>query len=357
MFMQDTLTLDGPRRDGAGNLVASVLCARSGCQDYAGYEVGKPDMARVVVYRPSDEVFARDSMKSYAGAPVTIEHPSEAVTPANWKDHAVGEASEEIVRDGEAVRVPFMLRDAAGIAAVEAGKREISMGYDCSLIFEDGTAPDGTVYQAVQRNIRINHLAIVDRARGGPTLRIGDQEQPMTTKTITFDGLPLLVTDAAEAAIGKLQTQIADATGTITARDATIVERDATIVARDADIVRMTAELADANDPAKRALRDAALRDAMAKAKALGVATTDAMLLGDVQKAVVTAKMPEKAVAYDANSFAIAFDSLTAGVKATDTNIVPIGAPQVIGDAVQRETTALKDANDHNAWRTAGKAA
>lgn len=347
--MFDALTLDGPRRDNAGNMVASVLAARVGIQDYAGFEVGKPDMARVVVYRPAEEVFHRDSMRTYAGAPVTIDHPKESVNPTNWKDHAVGEVdSGDIVKDGEAIRVPFLLRDAAAIDTVLAGKREISMGYECSLDWTPGKTADGKSYDAVQRGIRINHLAIVDRARGGPTLRIGDQEKP--TMKIKIGDAEVEVTDGAAVAVavGTLNATLADerakrtaAEGTVTARDAAIVERDATIVARDADVARLTAALADANDPAKRALRDAALRDAMGRAKALGVTVTDAMLLADVQKAVVTAKMPEKAATYDATAFGIAFDSLTAGVKVAASTVQPIGAPMTVD--------AAKDANDARA--------
>jgi hypothetical protein len=294
MFMADRLTLDGPRRDSAGNLIASVLAARTGVQDYAGYEVGKPDMARVSVYRPAEEVFSRDSMRSYAGAPVTIEHPSEAVTPLNWKDHAVGEASEEIVRDGEAVRVPFMLRDAGGIAAVEAGKREISMGYSCDLSFEDGTAPDGTPYQAVQRNIVINHLAIVDQARGGPQLRIGDSA--MTTKTITFDGLPVLVTDAAEAVIVKLQGQLKDAlegSGKLTADLATA---NTGLQTKDGEIAALKQQVTDANDPAKvQALADHRAAVIASAKRMVSAIVTDGKTVAEIKKAAVTAKLGDAA--------------------------------------------------------------
>lgn len=339
MQMRDTLTLDGPRRDSAGNLVASVLAARTGTQDYAGYEVGKPELARVTVYRPAEEVFSRDSMRSFAGSPVTIEHPSEPVTPTNWKDHAVGEASEEIVRDGEAVRVPFMLRDAAGIAAVEAGKREVSMGYECSLSFEDGTAPDGTPYQAVQRDIRINHLAIVDRARGGPTLRIGDQE--IRTMKIKIGDAEVEMTDGAAVAVavGTLNQKLADAetrVGTLTGELATA---KTTIETRDGEIVALNAKVADAAvTPEKLQQLADARADVIGKARILAPAlVADGKTDVAIRKEAVAAKLGDAAKGMSDAAIEGAFVALTKDAKVA---IQPIGAPTITGDAA----TAAEDA-------------
>ena len=317
MFLADRLTLDGPRRDSAGNLVASVLAARTGIQDYAGYEVGKPDMARVKVYRPADEVFSRDSMKTFAGAPVTIEHPSEMVTPANWRDHARGEASEEIVRDGEAVRVPFLLRDAAAIDAVEAGKREISMGYSCDLDWTSGTTDSGEAYDAIQRNIRINHLAIVDRARGGPSLRIGDQEPAMTTKTITFDGLPLVTTDAGEAAINKLLGQITVLTTDKTAAETLVATHVTTIAAKDAEIATLKQQVIDAKvTPAQ--MRDAAKAYALtldhAKKLAPTASITDSMDEVAIKRVVVDSKLGDAAKGWTDEQVAVSFSTMAIGL-------------------------------------------
>lgn len=333
--MSDRLTLDAPRRDSSGNMVASVLAARTGTQDYAGYEVGKPEVARVVVYRPSDEVFSRDSMKSFAGAPVTIEHPAEPVTPTNWKDHAVGEASEEIVRDGEAVRVPFLLRDAAGISAVEAGKREISMGYDCILDWTPGTTPEGVAYDAVQRSIRINHLAIVDRARGGPTLRIGDKEPTMKIK---IGDAEVEVTDGAAVAVavGTLNAKLSDAdakVGTLTGENATL---KTAVETKDGEIAALNAKLADATDPAKIAARDAARRTVVDRARLLVPAlVTDGKDDAAIRKEAVSAKLGDAANGMSDAAIEGAFVALTKDAKPVTgpNNIVPIGAPAMMSDA------------------------
>lgn len=349
MFMADTLTLDAPRRDSAGNMVASVLAARTGCQDYAGFEVGKPELAKVTVYRPAEEVFSRDSMRSFAGAPVTIEHPSEAVTPDNWKDHAVGEASEEIVRDGEAVRVPFLLRDAAGIRAVEAGKREISMGYDCSLTFEDGTAPDGTAYQAVQRNIRINHLAIVDRARGGPTLRIGDQEKKM--KITIGDAKDVDLSDGAAVAlaVGALNTSLSDAQKSVGTLTADLATAKTSIETKDGEIAALNAKLADATDPVKIAARDAAHREVADKARSLVAnIVTDGKDAAAIRKEAVTAKLGDAAKDMSDAAIEGAFAALTKDAKPAGSGVQPLGAPtntSNFADAVALRDMARRQRN------------
>jgi hypothetical protein len=252
--LNDRTPVTGLRLDANGNLVGIARAARTGIQLYAGYEVGKPDMKVVRVYRPEGEVFNRDAMRSFAAAPVTIDHPPVMVDPTNWKDYAKGEtASDDIVRDGEIVKVPFLIRDAEAIRTAQDEKHEVSMGYSCKLEFAAGQTPTGEAYDAIQRDIRINHLAIVDKARGGENLRIGDHEparKEIKVKTILVDGLQVEVTDQAEAAIVKLQGQIADALGKVS--DATTKLSDAEKAKSEADgkIVALEKQLSDATNPA-----------------------------------------------------------------------------------------------------------
>ena len=376
MYFADALTLDKARPVKGGFMAYRAKAARVGHYEYTGREVdpdnkyGVRDKAIVKVAREPADVFDKTSAHSFIGKPITDDHPRDAVTRDNWRDHARGTVMGAEWQEGGYLAFDLMLTDGAAIDKVAAGKRELSNGYSCDLVHGEFVAADGVACEFKQTNIRGNHVALVAKGRAGAecaimdaapcssapssifdSLTTRDGESTVTTKTITFDGLPLLVTDAAEAAINKLQGQITDANGIITARDASIVERDATIVARDADIARLTAELADANDPAKRALREAALRDATAKAKALGVTVSDALVIGDVHKALVTAKMPDKAATYDATSFAIAFDSLTVGVKVADASatVQPLGAP-IITDAASKAEAAWRT-EDHNAWR------
>ncbi len=173
--MFDSLIIDSIEpKTKDGYLKAFARVARSGIQVYKGRELGRPEMDDVAVYRPENEVFARDALASMANRPVTLQHPDEFVNAANWKRHAVGYTGDEVVRDGDHVRVPLMLTDQAAIEACESGTRELSMGYSTDLKWKPGMTADGKPYDVVQTQIRANHLALVREARGGPTLKIGD---------------------------------------------------------------------------------------------------------------------------------------------------------------------------------------
>src|SRR5688572_7951386 len=151
-----------------GYLVANPRVARIGIQLYRGIELGRRDMETVKVFRPEAEVFHKDAMASLAHRPITNDHPAEMVDARNWRKHAVGAIGDTIARDGEFVRVPTTLMDADTIAQVQAGKRELSVGYHADIEWTPGEY-NGEHYDARMINIRGNHLAVVDTARGGST--------------------------------------------------------------------------------------------------------------------------------------------------------------------------------------------
>lgn len=163
----------GIRQTQAGFLASRPRVGRVGIQDYLGSEIGVTDKQIVKVFRPEEEVFHIDALSSLAHKTVTDDHPSELVNAKNWKKYAVGMMGSEVARDGDFIRVPLMVMDAETIRSVANGKSELSLGYTCELDFTPGEY-NGQAYDAVQRNIRINHVAIVDAARGGKKLRIGD---------------------------------------------------------------------------------------------------------------------------------------------------------------------------------------
>lgn len=310
MLLADTITLDGVRRTADGYLTASAKVARTGIQLYSGAEVGKPEMASVRVYRPEAEVFSTDAMTSFAHRPVTLDHPKELVTAKTWRDQARGWTGDEVARDGEAIRVPLLLADAAAIDAVERGKRELSMGYTCDLKWEAGTTPSGEAYDAIQTNIRANHLAVVSAARGGPSLKIGDDgERSMTTKTVIVDGLSVETTDAGATAIEKLikdrdadRKALADAN---TAHAKAMADKDA---AHAKELATKDAALEAAN---KKVLSDADLdKRVQARANLITVAKAiakdvkvDGLTDAAIRRAVVVAKLGDAAVKDKADAY------------------------------------------------------
>lgn len=186
MQLTDSVTLDGVRQTGDGYLVANAKVARTGIQLYSGAEVGKPDMPVVRVYRSPEQVFAADSRHSLAHKPLTNDHPGEMVNADTWKRNSIGQIGGEVSHDTKFLYVPLAMMDAQAIRDWKGGKRELSAGYTCDLKWEPGKTPDGEAYDAFQENIRFNHVALVDAARGGRNLRIGDSGD-LNMRTNTTD--------------------------------------------------------------------------------------------------------------------------------------------------------------------------
>lgn len=375
MQFTDAVTVSGTRRTADGYLIAEAKSVRTGIQLYSGDEMGKPEMQVVRVYRPADQVFADASLQSFTHAPVTMNHPDEAVTADNWKELAVGEVSTAAKKDGEWVHLPLILKDAKAISAVEDGKRELSAGYTCELVWGDGVTPDGQQFNATQTNIKINHLAIVDRARAGSQARIGDgaswgaapfipdhnpkKETIMTLKTVTVDGIPVEVTDQGAVVIATLQKRLDDANAKMSTADAAHL---AAIAAKDAELAKKDAEL----DATKgKVLSDADLdKRVQDRADLIAVATviakdvkTTGLSDAAIRKAVVAAKLGDAAIAGKADAYIDArFDILAEDAKKEAgadpfARVVSDGLKPNLNDA-GRENKAWSDGiSDLNAWR------
>lgn len=314
MILQDSVTASNVRRTADGYLVAEARVARTGIQDYLGTEIdpdnkhGLRDKPIVRVYRPESAVFHKDAMQSYAYRPMTNGHPGgEGVNAKNWKDHAIGQTGGEVVRDGEFVKVPLVLMDAKAIEDYEAGKRELSMGYGAEVVFQDGTTDDGEHYDCYLGPMKMNHLSLEHRARGGEQLRIGDNQTPPpqgghqmadSLRTVIVDGLSVQTTDQGAQAIEKLTKQLNDAGLNVKVlTDAHAVA----LAAKDAEIVKITAALDDAK---AKILTDAQVdalvktrTDLVTQAKNLHDADYTGKSADEIRKAVVVAKFGDAAIA------------------------------------------------------------
>lgn len=357
MKFLDTASVAGTRRTADGYLVAEVRTARTGIQDYAGWEVGKPEKQVVRVYRPAEQVFAKDSLASYAHRPVTNDHPDEAVSAENWKDFAVGQIGDEVARDGEFVRIPLIVMDAAAIKDVEAGKRELSAGYTCDLAFEPGTTPDGQSYDAIQKNIKINHVAIVSSGRAGSQARIGDDaanswgvrpapgHAPITPskkedtmsdalKTVVLGDKAVQVAVADVVAIEKFKADSAKALA-----DAEAAHTEA-ITAKDTEIGTLKADLKKAQDAAlkpedvSKLVADRVALESTVKAISADI-TTDGKTDSDLRKEAVAKALGDEMVK-DAS------DAEISGM------FKAVAKDTAAGDQVRDTLTNLKPVNDAN---------
>lgn len=119
-------------------------------------------------YRPPEEVFAEPSLESLSDAVVTDFHQG-MVNPATYREVTVGHVSAmpAPARDGDFVAARLVVLDANEIALIDAGERvENSCGYDCTLDITPGVTPEGLAYDAVQKNIVYNHVALLPRGFG-----------------------------------------------------------------------------------------------------------------------------------------------------------------------------------------------
>lgn len=206
-----------------GYLIVPAKLARTGIQEYRAFELGLTDrepLEIVRVYRSPEEVFHPDAVSSFDAQPVTDNHPAEFVNANNWSKLSRGFA-RKVQRDGEYLVAELIVTDKALIKLVEKGKVQVSNGYTADYDWTPGKTPDGQAYDAQQRNIRGNHVAIVDAARCGPACRVGDNQPtgatPMAVKKVTIDGIPFEMEEAAAAAVEKL---VADRDTHKQARDA-----------------------------------------------------------------------------------------------------------------------------------------
>lgn len=206
VYFADRLTLDAPRRTSDGYMAVRAKAARTGVYQYNGREVdpnnehGLRDQPSVNVLRDEAAVFDKRAVHSFIGKPITDDHPREAVTASNWRDHGRGVVMGAI-RDGDHLAFDLVLMDAGTISKVEAGKAELSNGYAATLEFGDFAGPAGEKCQARQAAIVGNHVAIVDRGRAGPSCRIGD--------AAICDALPIALQDGAKEAAAWLKKAIA----------------------------------------------------------------------------------------------------------------------------------------------------
>jgi len=164
----DTGSLGNVERLDNGFLRVDAQITRSGVFRYR-----RPDGSIRRELRLPAEVFSADAIRSFELAPLTNGHPGEPVTSRNSGKFGVGTVVD-VRADEPWVSARIQVEDAGTIEDAEDGKRELSCGYRCDLEERGGVTmgiagiPDGLRYDAIQRNIRGNHVALVETGRAGP---------------------------------------------------------------------------------------------------------------------------------------------------------------------------------------------
>lgn len=153
--------------------------SKVGVFPYLGSEIGAPEPDRVYsVYRSAEELSSPETIDSFRLMPLVDEHSmlgseDQGLTPAEKKG-VQGVIGEDVYFDAPYLRgnIKIYSEAAKGLVSSNA-KRELSPGYRCTYDFTPG-AFDGETYDAIQRTIRANHLALVTEGRTGPDVAVLD---------------------------------------------------------------------------------------------------------------------------------------------------------------------------------------
>ncbi len=256
------------QRTASGGIRAPARLTRTGVLTYRR---GDGSVRREL--RLPEEVFRPDSLATLQSAPVTDHHPSFGlVSPETWKQVSVGHV-EGARQEGQFVSAELVVQDAAEIAKIDSGERQdISAGYRCRLEFTPGVYK-GEHYDAIQRGITYNHVALLPRGGGragtdvglrldaddavladDPFIDAAKAEESM--KVIKLDGKEYeygsedhlkKIEELHQAEVSTLKTQLTSAQSE---RDKATARADAA----DQETSRLKADLSAATDP--KALTD-----------------------------------------------------------------------------------------------------
>jgi hypothetical protein len=190
MQFQGTLN-PGPNREVTREgftLFRNVSVSRTGWQVYGGQELPGiepgPD-GLIHIYRAPEEVFRPETLASCNGKSLVIEHPDDDVQPHNWREltngimfdarRGAGEQKDECVTD-------ILVTTPEAMAEIDNGVRQLSLGYDADY-FVLGPG------RGEQRNIIVNHLALVENGRCGAGCAIRDHAPRRSSMERFMDGV------------------------------------------------------------------------------------------------------------------------------------------------------------------------
>jgi len=188
-----------------------------------GEEVIEPLNGKITITRDADALFNPKTMATFEGKAVTIGHPADWVSPANWVNVANGHMQN--VRPGTGADADKLLADllvvtSQAISLLNSGVREVSLGYDAS--YEQLSPGIGR-----QTQIMGNHVALVRKGRNGSEVAVRDaapEIQPKGKIMTAKEKLMQLFGRTLDEAMPEEKAPVKDEGGDIDARIAHIEE-------------------------------------------------------------------------------------------------------------------------------------
>lgn len=132
-----------------------------------------------------DQLLADSTVQSANNRPVTDDHPENSagqrilVDKNNAKSLMKGftASNAHVDKATGTVRVDMTITDSSLINKINQGKRELSIGFQTDIVPVKGHY-NGVAYDSVQKDININHVAVVERGRAGHSVRLmGDSAE------------------------------------------------------------------------------------------------------------------------------------------------------------------------------------
>lgn len=164
-------------------LIPDNPMTKIGVFPYLGRQISpelEPDRIYQVL-RPKEELTRPETLKSLELIPLTNEHEmlGKGFTPVEEKG-CHGTTGQNVKVNGNLITNDLKLLSEEIKNEVESGKKDLSMGYRCRYELTEGEF-EGQHYDAIQRDIIFNHIALVDEGRMGSDVRVMD--------SFTFDSI------------------------------------------------------------------------------------------------------------------------------------------------------------------------
>ena len=151
--------------------VTNVPIARVGVFPYM-----KADRSIEMEAKLPTELLSDSTVNSADNRPVTNDHHG-LVTKDNATQLAKGFTADNAHVDDNTLRVDMTIMDGKLIDAINNGKQELSIGFQTNIDQTPGEY-NGVAYDSVQKDIQINHVAVVNQGRAGHKVRLlGDSAE------------------------------------------------------------------------------------------------------------------------------------------------------------------------------------
>jgi hypothetical protein len=160
----DSISIDQTYYTDEGYLVDHPIVTTCGIFEYKN-----DDGSTRRELRLPENVFDEKSLESYKGKPIIITHDAGEVDKENVHREQIGTIMSKGYRDGDNVRCEIIIHDTNALE--RCGLKELSLGYSLDTDDTPGVYK-GEKYDCIQKNIEINHLALVGEARAGEAARL-----------------------------------------------------------------------------------------------------------------------------------------------------------------------------------------